>query len=74
MKNALERAKAAGRSHPCFYADMPVPGARYRDTHSGMSGVAATRRYLQSDHASAMGMGCRAKWLSGHDLDRFMIR
>ena len=32
-----------------FTVDMPVPGARYRDAHSGMSGPnAAMRRYLQS--------------------------
>jgi hypothetical protein len=28
---------------------MPVPGARYRDAHSGMSGPnAAMRRYMQA--------------------------
>ncbi|MGP4119510.1 FMN-dependent L-lactate dehydrogenase LldD [Psychrobacter aquimaris] len=49
MKNALERAKAAGCSTLVFTVDMPVPGARYRDAHSGMSGKnAAMRRYLQS--------------------------
>ena len=49
MKNALERAKAAGCSTLVFTVDMPVPGARYRDAHSGMSGKnAAIRRYMQS--------------------------
>ncbi len=49
MKNALERAKAAGCSTLVFTVDMPVPGARYRDAHSGMSGPnAAIRRYMQS--------------------------
>ncbi|NNP73043.1 alpha-hydroxy-acid oxidizing enzyme [Acinetobacter defluvii] len=49
MKNALERAKAAGCSTLVFTVDMPVPGARYRDAHSGMSGPnAAMRRYMQS--------------------------
>lgn len=38
MKNALERAKAAGCSTLVFTVDMPTPGARYRDRHSGMSG------------------------------------
>ena len=48
-KNALERAKAAGCSTLVFTVDMPVPGARYRDAHSGMSGPnAAMRRYMQS--------------------------
>lgn len=49
MRNALERAKAAGCSVLVFTVDMPTPGARYRDAHSGMSGpFAASRRYLQS--------------------------
>ena len=49
MKNALERAQAAGVSTLVFTVDMPVPGARYRDAHSGMSGQnAAMRRYLQA--------------------------
>lgn len=49
MKNALERAQAAGCSTLVFTVDMPVPGARYRDMHSGMSGLHAKwRRYLQS--------------------------
>lgn len=49
MKNVLERAKAAGCSTLVFTVDMPVPGARYRDVHSGMSGPnAAMRRYMQS--------------------------
>lgn len=49
MRNALERAKAAGCSTLVFTVDMPTPGARYRDAHSAMSGPnAAMRRYLQS--------------------------
>lgn len=49
MKNALERAKAAGCSTLVFTVDMPVPGARYRDAHSGMSGPnVLMRRYFQS--------------------------
>ena len=49
MKNALERAQAAGVSTLVFTVDMPVPGARYRDAHSGMSGPnAAMRRYMQA--------------------------
>ncbi|WP_101674415.1 FMN-dependent L-lactate dehydrogenase LldD [Alloalcanivorax mobilis] len=49
MKNALERAWAAGVRTLVFTADMPVPGARYRDRHSGMSGrFAAWRRVLQA--------------------------
>lgn len=49
MKNAIERAKAAGVKTLVFTVDMPVPGARYRDAHSGMSGPnAAMRRVLQA--------------------------
>ena len=49
MKNALERAKAAGVTTLVFTVDMPTPGARYRDAHSGMSGPnAALRRMAQA--------------------------
>lgn len=49
MKNVLERAKAAGVTTLVFTVDMPVPGARYRDMHSGMSGPnAAVRRVMQA--------------------------
>ncbi|WP_027967637.1 FMN-dependent L-lactate dehydrogenase LldD [Halomonas halocynthiae] len=49
MRNALERAKAAGVTTLVFTVDMPVPGARYRDAHSGMSGpFASSRRLLQA--------------------------
>ena len=49
MKNVLERAKSAGVTTLVFTVDMPVPGARYRDKHSGMSGpFAASRRVLQA--------------------------
>ena len=49
MKNMLERAQAAGVKNLVFTVDMPLPGARYRDRHSGMSGpFAASRRMLQA--------------------------
>ncbi|MEB2519626.1 FMN-dependent L-lactate dehydrogenase LldD [Pseudomonas sp. YuFO20] len=49
MRNALERAKAAGVRNLVFTVDMPTPGARYRDAHSGMSGpYASSRRMLQA--------------------------
>lgn len=49
MRNALERAMAAGITKLVFTVDMPTPGARYRDAHSGMSGpFAAQRRILQA--------------------------
>ncbi|WP_373100344.1 MULTISPECIES: FMN-dependent L-lactate dehydrogenase LldD [Pasteurellaceae] len=48
MRNALERAKAAGCSTLVFTVDMPTPGARYRDMHSGMSGpYKEIRRVIQ---------------------------
>ncbi len=49
MKNALERAQALGVTKLVFTVDMPVPGARYRDKHSGMSGdFGPIRRIVQS--------------------------
>ncbi|MBA0207424.1 FMN-dependent L-lactate dehydrogenase LldD [Pectobacterium brasiliense] len=49
MRNVLERAQAAGIKTLVFTVDMPTPGARYRDAHSGMSGPnAAIRRVLQA--------------------------
>jgi L-lactate dehydrogenase (cytochrome) len=49
MRNALERAQAAGVRNLVFTVDMPTPGARYRDAHSGMSGpFASSRRILQA--------------------------
>ncbi|MGH6979140.1 MAG: FMN-dependent L-lactate dehydrogenase LldD [Brevundimonas sp.] len=49
MKSALERAKAAGVKTLVFTVDMPVPGARYRDAHSGMSGPnGPLRRMIQT--------------------------
>lgn len=49
MRNALERAKAAGCTTLIFTVDMPTPGARYRDAHSGMSGKYGNiRRYCQA--------------------------
>ena len=49
MRDVLQRAKALGASTLVFTVDMPVPGARYRDAHSGMSGPYGTqRRMLQA--------------------------
>jgi len=38
MQNVLDRAKAVGVSTLVFTVDMPLPGARYRDAHSALSG------------------------------------
>ena len=49
MKDVLTRAKDLGAEVLVFTVDMPVPGARYRDAHSGMSGPnAALRRIIQA--------------------------
>jgi L-lactate dehydrogenase (cytochrome) len=68
MKNALERAKAAGVKTLVFTVDMPTPGARYRDAHSGMSGPnAEMRRMIQATThpAWAWDVGVRGR---PHDL------
>ncbi len=46
MKNVLERAKENGVKTLVFTVDMPTPGARYRDAHSGMSGPNANIRRI----------------------------
>jgi len=46
MRNSIERAWAAGMKTLVFTVDLPVPGSRYRDRHSGMSGPAASLRQL----------------------------
>ena len=49
MRDLIATAKAAGAEALVFTVDMPVPGARYRDAHSGMSGPhAPLRRLLQA--------------------------
>lgn len=49
MRDLIARAKAAGAGALVFTVDMPVPGARYRDAHSGMSGpYGPLRRVLQA--------------------------
>lgn len=49
MKSVLERARACGVTTLVFTVDLPVPGVRYRDAHSGMSGPhTALRRFLQA--------------------------
>lgn len=68
MKNALERAQAAGIRVLIFTVDMPTPAARYRDAHSGMSGpFAAQRRLLQAMTRPtwALDVGVRGR---PHDL------
>lgn len=68
MKSVLERAKAAGVKTLVFTVDMPTPGARYRDAHSGMSGPnGPLRRMIQAmtHPAWAWDVGLRG---GPHDL------
>lgn len=68
MRDVLERAQAQGIKRLVFTVDMPVPGPRYRDKHSGMSGpLAPVRRYLQAlTHPHwAFNVGLRGR---PHDL------
>ena len=49
MRDLLDTAKARGAEALVFTVDMPIPGARYRDAHSGMSGAGAPlRRFCQA--------------------------
>lgn len=49
MRDVLTIARDLGVTTLVFTVDMPVPGSRYRDAHSGLSGPnAAVRRMLQA--------------------------
>ena len=49
MRDVMRRAWELGATTLVFTVDMPVPGARYRDLHSGMSGPnGPLRRVLQA--------------------------
>jgi len=49
MRDVMRRAWELGSRTLVFTVDMPVPGARYRDAHSGMSGpYGPLRRVLQA--------------------------
>jgi L-lactate dehydrogenase (cytochrome) len=49
MRDTLVRAQALGVTKLVFTVDMPLPGTRYRDRHSGMSGPhGGVRRFLQA--------------------------
>lgn len=68
MKNVLDRAWAVGITTLVFTVDLPVPGARYRDAHSGMSGPnGPARRLVQAmTHPGwAFDVGLRGR---PHDL------
>jgi len=68
MRDYLARARALGIRTLVFTVDMPVPGARYRDAHSGMSGRhGPLRRVLQAmlHPGWALDVGLRGR---PHDL------
>jgi L-lactate dehydrogenase (cytochrome) len=49
MRDLLATAQGLGVKTLVFTVDMPIPGSRYRDAHSGMSGPnAPLRRILQA--------------------------
>jgi L-lactate dehydrogenase (cytochrome) len=49
MAELLAVARAAGCGALVFTVDLPMPGARYRDAHSGLSGAhARLRRFAQA--------------------------
>lgn len=49
MRELIAKAREVGAEALVFTVDMPIPGARYRDVHSGMSGPRAPlRRVLQA--------------------------
>jgi L-lactate dehydrogenase (cytochrome) len=49
MRDVMRRARELGATTLVFTVDMPVPGARYRDAHSGMSGPnGPLRRVVQA--------------------------
>jgi L-lactate dehydrogenase (cytochrome) len=47
MRDLLARARAAACSTLVFTVDMPVPGTRYRDYHSGLAGAPGLRGQLR---------------------------
>jgi len=68
MRDVMQRAGELGATTLVFTVDMPVPGARYRDAHSGMSGPnAALRRVIQAmlHPRWALDVGLRGR---PHDL------
>jgi L-lactate dehydrogenase (cytochrome) len=58
MRDLLARAASAGCSTLVFTVDMPVPGTRYRDYHSGLAGAPGLAGQLRRV-AQALG---RPRW------------
>lgn len=58
MRDLMARAVAAGCSTLVFTVDMPVPGSRYRDYHSGLAGAAGPAGAIRRAFQGAM----RPRW------------
>ena len=58
MRDLLVRARTAGCSTLVFTVDMPVPGTRYRDYHSGLAGAAGPMGKLRRGWQGA----CHPRW------------
>lgn len=74
MRNALERSWAAGMKTLVFTVDMPIPGSRYRDNRSGMSGSYATmRQYIQAclHPRWAINVGLAGRPLSFGNIEKY---
>ena len=54
MRDLLDQADAAGCDALMFTVDMPVPGARYRDVHSGLAGAAGLSGQMRRMCQAAM--------------------
>lgn len=54
MRDLLAKARDAGCDALVFTVDMPVPGARYRDYHSGLAGAASWTGSLRRGMQVAM--------------------
>jgi L-lactate dehydrogenase (cytochrome) len=58
MRDLMARAVAAGCSTLVFTVDMPVPGTRYRDYHSGLAGAPGLSGKLRRGLQGA----CHPRW------------
>jgi L-lactate dehydrogenase (cytochrome) len=54
MRDLLARARALKCSALVFTVDMPLPGSRYRDVHSGLAGAAGLRGTMRRTLQGAM--------------------
>jgi L-lactate dehydrogenase (cytochrome) len=54
MRDLMAQAVAAGCSTLVFTVDMPVPGSRYRDYHSGLAGAAGLKGAIRRTWQGAL--------------------